>query len=50
MQNRHAGARAGALTCSRADLGQFQPSTIHVFSFFLFLSGLENSYKIVEKC
>jgi hypothetical protein len=28
-----AGARAGAFAYSRADLGQFQPNTIHAFSF-----------------
>jgi hypothetical protein len=33
VQNRHAGTHAGAFACSRADLGQFRPSTIHVFPF-----------------
>jgi hypothetical protein len=35
-------AHAGAFACSRADLGQFRPSTIHVFPFS-FSSRLENS-------
>jgi hypothetical protein len=29
-------AHAGAFACSRADLGQIQPNTIHVFPFFFF--------------
>jgi hypothetical protein len=37
-------ARAGAFACSRANLGQFQPITIH-----LFLPDLRNSKEILEK-
>jgi hypothetical protein len=33
VQNRHVGTHAGAFACSRADLGQFRPSTIHIFLF-----------------
>jgi hypothetical protein len=47
VQNHH----AGAFACSRADLGQFWPNTIHAFPFSFsarIIEFLENCRKMLK--